>query len=298
MATQVPPKKNAAYTFTVALTSQADTDIFKTTPTLAAGDITVSKDGGNFANIGTLPTQIQTTGALPVALTADEMNADRVVVLFHDVAGSEWQDLLVIIDTVANQNDDLSTLTAAQVNAEVDTALADYDAPTKAELDAGLAELNDITAAGVWEYSDRRLTQTAADAADTITGENITRHRGDYWSISLTGLGSLVGRTKLYFTVKKSRTDTDAESIIQIEETAGLLYLNGAAAGTASNGSLTVTDEATGAATIVLKAAETDDIEPSELLYDVQMSDASGNPTTMSDGGTFTVTADVTRRIT
>jgi len=157
--------------------------------------------------------------------------------------------------------------------------------------------LNDITAAGVWEYSSRTLTQSAASVTTAVTGSNITVMRGDYWSISLTGLGSLAGRTKLYFTVKKSRTDTDAESIIQIEETAGLLYLNGAVAGTASNGSLTVTNETTGAVTIVLKAAETDDIEPSELLYDVQISDASGNPTTISDGGTFTVTADVTRRI-
>ncbi len=40
-------------------------------------------------------------------------------------------------------------LSAAAVNAEVDTALADYDAPTKAELDSGLAGLNDPTAAAV-----------------------------------------------------------------------------------------------------------------------------------------------------
>lgn len=43
----------------------------------------------------------------------------------------------------------LNDLSAAQVNAEVDTALADYDPPTKAELDAGLAALNDPTAAAI-----------------------------------------------------------------------------------------------------------------------------------------------------
>ena len=43
----------------------------------------------------------------------------------------------------------LNDLSAAEVNAEVDTALADYDAPTKAELDAGLAALNDPTAAAI-----------------------------------------------------------------------------------------------------------------------------------------------------
>lgn len=39
----------------------------------------------------------------------------------------------------------LNDISTAQVNAEVDTALADYDAPTKAELDAGLAALNDLS---------------------------------------------------------------------------------------------------------------------------------------------------------
>ena len=35
------------------------------------------------------------------------------------------------------------------INAQADTALADYDGPTKAELDAGLAALNDLDAAGI-----------------------------------------------------------------------------------------------------------------------------------------------------
>lgn len=49
-------------------------------------------------------------------------------------------------------------LSAAQVNAEADTALADYDPPTKAELDSGLAALNNVSTAQV---------QTAAAAALT-----------------------------------------------------------------------------------------------------------------------------------
>lgn len=39
--------------------------------------------------------------------------------------------------------------TPAQVNTEADAALADYDPPTKAELDTGLAALNDLSAAEV-----------------------------------------------------------------------------------------------------------------------------------------------------
>lgn len=37
MASVNPPKKNTAYTFYVSLVSQADTRIFKASPTLAAG---------------------------------------------------------------------------------------------------------------------------------------------------------------------------------------------------------------------------------------------------------------------
>jgi hypothetical protein len=43
----------------------------------------------------------------------------------------------------------LNNLSSADVNAACDTALADYDAPTKAELDAGFAALNDISVSDI-----------------------------------------------------------------------------------------------------------------------------------------------------
>lgn len=48
-----------------------------------------------------------------------------------------------ITTAIAAQND----LSAAQVNAEVDAVLADYDGPTKAEMDAGLAAITVDTVA-------------------------------------------------------------------------------------------------------------------------------------------------------
>ncbi len=44
MATYVPPKKNTALVFYVALTSQADPNLFQVNPTLAAGDVKVAID--------------------------------------------------------------------------------------------------------------------------------------------------------------------------------------------------------------------------------------------------------------
>lgn len=58
----------------------------------------------------------------------------------------------------------LNDLSAAEVNAEVDTALADYDPPTKAELDSGLAGLNDLSASEVnAEVVDALITDTYAE---------------------------------------------------------------------------------------------------------------------------------------
>jgi hypothetical protein len=103
------PKYATAFPYAVALTSQANTKIFKTTPTLAAGDVLVSKDLANFANIGTLPVQIQTSGALGFTLTIAEMTASLVLVLFHDVAGAEWCDLLLIVNTETGSLSEINT---------------------------------------------------------------------------------------------------------------------------------------------------------------------------------------------
>jgi hypothetical protein len=103
----VPPLKGATYSFDISLTSQADLDIFQAAPTLAAADITVALDGAGANNITNLPAS-PADGVIHVTLTAAEMNADRIAVLFHDVAGNEWQDALVTIDTDTAQMNDLA----------------------------------------------------------------------------------------------------------------------------------------------------------------------------------------------
>ena len=108
MASQVPPKRGEAFSFEIGLVSQDDTDIFQTSVTLAAGDVVVYQDGVLDGNIDTLPVEIGTSGLLTVSLSVDEMTADRITVLFHDVTGDEWQDMSVTIHTVTNlQIDDL-----------------------------------------------------------------------------------------------------------------------------------------------------------------------------------------------
>jgi hypothetical protein len=151
-------------------------------------------------------------------------------------------------------------------------------------------------AAAVWAYASRTLTQTAVQVAAILSGSSLVLERGDTWTISLTGLGSLAGRSKLWFTLKSQHNHTDAESLVQIEETAGLLYLNGTAAGTAADGSITVTDANAGNVTITLKPAATAVLSPATRLYwDVQT--LTGTVVSTRTTGSAQISADVTRSV-
>jgi hypothetical protein len=147
-----------------------------------------------------------------------------------------------------------------------------------------------------WSAAERTLTQSAAQVAAIVAGTAITITRGDTVTIALTGLGSLAGRTKLWFTVKQALSMPDTGAVLQVEETGGLLVLNGAAAATETDGSITVNNETLGNVTIVLKAAATAALDaPASLTYDVQMLTASGVTTLTKED--FGVVEDVTRVI-
>lgn len=153
------------------------------------------------------------------------------------------------------------------------------------------------SAAEVWAYATRTLTQTAASVASVMAGSTITVTRGDTETIALTGLGSVSGRQALWFTVKADPiNDTDAESKIQATEAGGLIYLNGAAA-TSGQATVTVTSAAAGNISVVLAAAATAQLAvPSSWSYDVQWKDATGLIHTLTRG-TFIVADDVTRAV-
>jgi len=138
MATYVPPKKNTAFVFYVSLTSQANPSIFQANPTLAAGDVLVATDDGAPANITTLPVvDADFTKRVKVSLSASEMNGDSITVIFSDAAGAEWCDLILNLQTVANQLDDVATTDAA-IKAKTDNLpaapAATGDIPTAAQI--------------------------------------------------------------------------------------------------------------------------------------------------------------------
>jgi hypothetical protein len=85
----------------IALRDSSNSDSFKATPTLAAGDFKVSKDGGSLNNLTTLPTNSPAGSVLvTIALSATEMTADFVsVVCIDQTTPKEWSDYVFSIPT-------------------------------------------------------------------------------------------------------------------------------------------------------------------------------------------------------
>jgi hypothetical protein len=166
MTSFVPCKKNDAngFIFYVGLKPQTATGGFKANPTLAAGDVKISLDGGAFANLNTLPAVTPAAGkAVKVTLSQAETNADNLMIVFSDAAGAEWCDKLVNIHTVTKQLDDLATASAlATAQTSID------DVPTNAELATALGTADDAVLAQVALVKAKtdNLPSDPADASD------------------------------------------------------------------------------------------------------------------------------------
>lgn len=98
-----PPVKNEDFIIYVSLEDYTNPGNFKANPTIAAGDFQISKDGGAFANLATLPTVTPASGrAVKITLSATEMNCDNVVVQCVDqTSPKEWADFVLSIPTTA-----------------------------------------------------------------------------------------------------------------------------------------------------------------------------------------------------
>jgi hypothetical protein len=96
-----PPKKGEDFVIQIALEDYANPGNFKSNPTIAAGDFKVSKDGGAFANLNTLPTVSPSSSvSVQITLSSTEMNADVVMVTCIDqTATKEWADYSFSIPT-------------------------------------------------------------------------------------------------------------------------------------------------------------------------------------------------------
>ncbi|KKN29614.1 hypothetical protein LCGC14_0842280 [marine sediment metagenome] len=227
-------------------------------------------------------------------VSVDELQASALADLFNTDSGDAYA--AAVSGSVVKEIADNAGGSALTVSAIVDGVWDEATADHVSSGSFGL-KLGSILAA-IWAYVTRTLTSSAATTASTVAGTTLTITRGDTLTASITSLGSIAGRNKLWFTVKTDRGDADTAAIIQIEETLQLLRLNGAAPEVAdvANGTITVDDEDNGDITIVLKAVETAKLTlTSGIRYDVQyFVTATGLVTTVTSG-LLTVAADVTR---
>ena len=122
MPSYTPPKRATEYIFYVCLVSQSNTKLFQNNPTIAAGDFQVSKDGGTFANLATLPAVTPTSSrSVKITLSSTEMTADNVLVRAVDAAGAEWCDAAWLIQPSVRQLDDLAYPATSGRSLAVDT---------------------------------------------------------------------------------------------------------------------------------------------------------------------------------
>lgn len=98
-----PPVKNEDFVVYITLIDADNNLSFKANPTIASGDFQISKDGGAFANLTTLPTVTPASGvAVKISLSATEMNADNILVTGIDQTDpKEWADFSLSIPTTS-----------------------------------------------------------------------------------------------------------------------------------------------------------------------------------------------------
>lgn len=96
-----PPKKNEDFIIRIALEDFANPGNLKSSPTIAAGDFKVDKDGGGLTNLATLPSvDPASTVLVKITLSSTEMNADVVTVVAIDqTSPKEWADMVFSIPT-------------------------------------------------------------------------------------------------------------------------------------------------------------------------------------------------------
>ena len=130
----------------------------------------------------------------------------------------------------------------------------------------------------------------------TKVGAGVSVWRGDTLVFrNVRYMGDITARTKLWFAVKSDHTHVDSASMIFVEETAGLEYINATAATVPANGVLFVSDASLGLVSVTVAAVEMATLPRGRWYYEIQVLRPTGVETLLR--GDFTLVADVTRAV-
>lgn len=106
----------SAFTFYIpGLEDQANPGLFKSAPTIAAGDFTMSINGGALDSLDNTPT-VSPAGStqIKIILSATETTAaadgGKIAVFCQDAAGAEWYSVAVVIDVKAADLSDVNVI--------------------------------------------------------------------------------------------------------------------------------------------------------------------------------------------
>lgn len=232
------------YTNYFGLTPAGGGDSFQSTPTIAAGDFTISVDSGaTFANMDNLPAVVAGDAkVVSFTLSAAETTAIGAggigIIMAVDAAGAEWQDLMITVPVRAEEVAVVSDIpTVTEITADIDansTQLAAIDGDTSQLLtdlaDGGRTDLlidailDDtgtagvvINAATIQAIADALLSRGAANVEDSAEALSIAELLlatfesgvvGATWTIRKSG-----GTT---FSTRTVTTDPAAEPVVGV----------------------------------------------------------------------------------
>lgn len=128
----------------------------KANPTLAAGDVTISKDGGAFASLGTLPAVTPAAGRrVEVTISDAEAQAKEIEIVFVDqTATKEWDDQTLILSAFDAREGRVQYPTSASL---VDRSNVLAGVATKASKPSFYILQTSMTASGMYDFDPRLL---------------------------------------------------------------------------------------------------------------------------------------------
>lgn len=204
------------------------------------------------ADLAAIEGQTDDIGVAGAGLTAIPAPAAGVIVASGGIVASSINTGAITAAAIADGAIDAATFAAGAITA---SAIADaaIDAATFAS-GAITADAIAANAIGASELATDAVNEIAAAVAaslgsvdsvtivTTVSGATATVYQYDTWEAAFTLSGSpgLTSYENVIFSVKRNAGKLDAESILYVDTTTGLLYAGEAAATAANKGSLTI----------------------------------------------------------
>lgn len=205
--------------------------------------------------------RVQVAAAAAIQAQTDNLPVDPADA--SDVAAAISAAQSAITAAIAALND----LSAAEVNSEVDSGIADAQLATAASITSLAATLATITAA----LNTATITVIAA-----VSGTAITVYRNDTWGFTITLTGAtLTTYEAVALIVKKSESQADSAALLYVRSDTGLVTIGGATPASSSDGTLSVDSATQFTVTVALTAT---DVTPGRYTWALKAFDQTPTP--------------------